>query len=62
VSDAENCPAPNSEFCVTYAQRGHLWDIRLPRGDVLVNVIYGKFVIASEPKQSRENPGGRNQI
>jgi hypothetical protein len=29
---------------------------------VATNVIYRRSVIASEAKQSRENPGGRNQI
>jgi hypothetical protein len=29
---------------------------------VVTNVIYGGSIIASEAKQSRENPGGRNQI
>jgi hypothetical protein len=28
----------------------------------MTNVMYGKSVIASEAKRSRENPGGRNQI
>jgi hypothetical protein len=29
---------------------------------VATNVMYGGPVIASEAKQSRENPGGHNQI